>query len=358
MHCYINLSAGDLAAKERELSTKELKHILEEAASLGCMGVRFSGGEPLLREDFQELYTFTRKLGLLVSLFTNATLITPTLAELFNRIPPLQKIEVTVYGMRKNSYEATTRIPGSYDAAWRGIRLLLKYKIPFVIKGAIFPHNKDEIDEFENWAATTPWADKPPSYSMFFGLRCRRDNVKKNELIKRLRISPEDGIKILTRRQKEYFKGMQEFCPKFATPSGDRLFACGAGVGNGCVDAYGYFQPCMLLKHPDCSYDLKKGTLKDALTNFFPKLRKMKATNPEYLSRCGRCFLKGLCEQCPAKSWAEYGTLDTPVDYLCEVAHAQARYLGLIKEDENAWEAENWREKIENFSEKKPMGVM
>ena len=55
MHCYINLSADDLAAKERELSTKEIKHILEEAASLDCLAVRFCGGEPLLREDFQEL---------------------------------------------------------------------------------------------------------------------------------------------------------------------------------------------------------------------------------------------------------------------------------------------------------------
>ena len=177
-------------------------------------------------------------------------------------------------------------------------------------------------------------------------------------MIKRLRISPEDGLKILTRRQKEYIVGMQEFCLKFATPSGDRLFACGAGTKSGCVDAYGYFQPCMLLKHPDCSYDLKKGTLKDALTNFFPKLRKMKTTNPEYLSRCGRCFLKGLCEQCPAKSWTEHGTLDTPVGYLCEIAHIQARYLGLLKEDERAWEVENWREKIENFSEKEPVGVI
>ena len=33
----------------------------------------------------------------------------------------------------------------------------------------------------------------------------------------------------------------------------------------------------------------------------------------------------GLCEQCPAKSWSEHGTLDTPVEYHCEMAHAQAR---------------------------------
>ena len=67
--------------------------------------------------------------------------------------------------------------------------------------------------------------------------------------------------------------------------------------------------------------------------------------NPEYLARCARCFLMGLCEQCPGKSWAEHGTLDTPVEYLCRVAHAQARYLGLLAEGERAWEVENGAER-------------
>jgi sulfatase maturation enzyme AslB (radical SAM superfamily) len=67
--------------------------------------------------------------------------------------------------------------------------------------------------------------------------------------------------------------------------------------------------------------------------------------NPEYLARCARCFLKDFCNQCPGKSWAEHGTLDTPVEYLCRVAHAQARYLGLLAEGELAWEVENGAER-------------
>ena len=81
-------------------------------------------------------------------------------------------------------------------------------------------------------------------------------------------------------------------------------------------------------------------------------MREMRAENPDYLARCARCFLKGLCEQCPAKSWTEHGTLDTPVEYLCEVAHAQARYLGLLEEGEIAWEVDGWRERLRSFSGK------
>ena len=47
----------------------------------------------------------------------------------------------------------------------------------------------------------------------------------------------------------------------------------------------------------------------------------------------------------------EYGALDTPVEYLCDVAHAQARYLGLIGEQEKAWEVTDGRERVERFSD-------
>jgi hypothetical protein len=60
--------------------------------------------------------------------------------------------------------------------------------------------------------------------------------------------------------------------------------------------------------------------------------------------------LHGLCEQCPAKSWGEHGTLDTPVDYFCQMVHAQARRLGLLKEGENAWEVSDWQERLTRFT--------
>jgi radical SAM protein with 4Fe4S-binding SPASM domain len=184
---------------------------------------------------------------------------------------------------------------------------------------------------------------------MFFDLRGRRDSEVKNRQIAGLRPAPEEGVAVLGRRREEYFKEMRQFCSKFMGPAGDKLFACGAGHGT-CIDAYGRAQACLLLRHPDTVYDSKAGSFRDVLTSFFPRLREMRATNPDYLARCARCFLKGLCEQCPAKSWAEHGTLDTPVDYLCRVAHAQARCLGLVTDEENAWEVVDWRERVGRFA--------
>jgi len=143
-------------------------------------------------------------------------------------------------------------------------------------------------------------------------------------------------------------------------PPGDRLFRCGVGRQI-CVDAYGAAQPCMLVRDPHLVYNLFRWhpsatasdepgpSLRDALENFFPRLRDMRAVNSTYLAHCARCFLHGLCEQCPAKSWMEHGTLDTPVEYECEIAHAQARELGLLGQGERAWETGDWRERIERL---------
>lgn len=345
IHCCINLPAGDAATRAREMPTEQVKAILRQAADLGCLQVRFTGGEPLLRADFEELYLFARRLGLKVLIFTNARHVTPHLADLFARIPPLVTMEVTVYGMHAESYEAVTRAPGSFAQFRRGVDLLLERRIPFVVKSAFLPQNRAELDAFEAWAATIPWMTKAPGYSMFFDLRNRPDDPEKNRLIASLRLSPEDGVAVLTRDADRYRKGMVEFGSKFMRPPGDLLFGCGAGCSLS-VDAYGRAQPCMGVRAPELTVDLAEKTLAQALDHF-STLREMRAANPEYLRRCARCFLKGLCEQCPAKSWAEHGTYDTPVEYLCDVAHAQARWLGWLTEGEKGWEVAGWRQRVE-----------
>lgn len=349
IHCYINLPTDDSEAKRKELAADDIKAILEEAVSLGCLTVRFTGGEPLLREDFEDIYVFSRRLGLKVLLLTNAALITPNLAELFSRLPPLKKIEVSLYGMRKESYEAVTRTAGSFEAAVKGINLLLEKKIPFIVKGAVLPPNRAEVKELDRWASALPWMDMPPSYSIFFDLRGRRDSDERNRIIKKMRLSWSESCSILSRDREGYFKEMKEFCSRSIGPPGDKIFSCEAGIGGGCVDAYGNLQLCMTLRHPETVYNLKTGSLKDALMRFFPELRGLKARNPDYLSRCARCFLNGLCEQCPAKSWMEHGTLDRPVEYFCGIAHAQANELGLLKEGEKAWDVKDWIERRESF---------
>ncbi len=349
VHCCINLPAHDPRAAKKELDTGEWKGILGQAAALGALSVRFTGGEPLLREDFAELYLHARRLGMKVVIFTNARRITPELAGLLARVPPLERVEVSAYGMSRKAYEAVSRTPGSFAQFRRGLDRLLRHGVPFIVKGVLLPANREEADEFESWAMSLPWVDRPPAVALLLELRGRRDSARRNRLIERLRLPPEEVVRFLNRRRREYRREMKAFCRRFIAPPGRRLFACGAGQG-GCVDAYGRLQPCLSLRAPGLSNDLRRVSLKRALASGSSMCRSIVARDPAYIERCARCFLKGLCEQCPARSWSESGTLDAPVAYLCRVAHAQARDLGLLAAGETGWEVRDWRGRIAAMS--------
>jgi radical SAM protein with 4Fe4S-binding SPASM domain len=336
VHCSVNRPAGDREAREREWGAESWKKLLDEAAALGCLVVRLTGGEPLLRDDFEEIYIHARRLGLRVMIFTNATLVTPGLARLLEDMPPLEAVEVSVYGMKKETYEAVTRAPGSFDAFRRGLGLLRENGVPFIVKGAVLPATRGEMDEFEAWAAGLPGAAGLPSHALLFDLRSRREGLK-NALISGLRTDADEFVRFSRRHGEEAVGEWRDLCARSGGGRGGRLFSCLPSGGSAAVDPYGQLQYCLGLRHPATVYDLAAGSLREAVTEFLPAVRDMRSAGRAYLEHCGRCFLKGLCEQCPAKSWAEHGTLDTPVEYFCGIAHAQAVAAGLLEPGENAW---------------------
>ena len=145
-HCYINLPAGDREARATELSLEEITRIAGEAVSLGAVWCLLTGGEPLLRDDFSEIYLALKRLGLLVSVFTNACLVTPEHVELFKQYPP-RDLEVSVYGVTPATYEAVTRRPGSFAAFRRGLDLLLAAGVKVRLKAMALRANVHELPE-------------------------------------------------------------------------------------------------------------------------------------------------------------------------------------------------------------------
>src|ERR1044072_6469985 len=87
-HCYNNLPINDGQARSKELSYEEHRRILDEIADAGCLWLLYSGGEIFARQDFLRIYTYAKKKGLLVTLFTNGTMITQKIADYLVRWPP------------------------------------------------------------------------------------------------------------------------------------------------------------------------------------------------------------------------------------------------------------------------------
>ncbi|MBN1893031.1 radical SAM protein [bacterium] len=351
IHCCINLPA-DHPSASREMDADKIAGLLDQAAQLGCRSLRMTGGEPLLRPDFEPLYLRAKKLGMNISLFTNATLISPGLADLFARVPPGKPIEVSLYGMSRAAYERVSRSAGSFTRAWQGLRLLLERDVAVGIKTARFRFNHQDLEEMDQWTRRNiPSQKRPPVDTAMFYLRNRHDSPSRDDEIRRLRPTPEEFGRLLGLRGSADRVCLSDFCRQNLAIQGDDLFTCSAGLSQVAIDAYGFFQPCQVLRHPLAVVHSDSISLKDYLTICTVKIRKMKAAHSHYLNQCANCFLKALCSQCPAMSWMEHGDLDTPVKFLCDLAHVRAVQLGLLRKGERAWQVRDWRERIERQSE-------
>jgi MoaA/NifB/PqqE/SkfB family radical SAM enzyme len=151
VHCYNNLPIGDQEARLNELTYQEHCRILDEITEAGCLWLLYTGGEIFARKDFLDIYTYAKKKGLLITLFTNGTLITPEIADYLAEWRPFS-IEITLYGRSKETYERITGIPGSFERCMQGIRLLIDRGLPLKLKTMALTVNKDEVWEIKRFA--------------------------------------------------------------------------------------------------------------------------------------------------------------------------------------------------------------
>ncbi len=326
-HCYINLPAGDQEARARELTLPEINAIADQAVALGAMWVLISGGEPLLREDFPEIYLALKRKGLLVSVFTNATLLRDKHIELFKKYPP-RDIEITVYGASQETYERVTRRPGSFAAFTDGLNRLLENGVKVRLKAMAIRSNFHELTAIAAFcrAHTKDYFRFDPQLH----LRFDRDEGRNDE-IRAERLTPEE-IVVSEQADEARFSALRKDCNKlineeFTHIGCDHLFHCGAGNGSFNISYDGKFRLCSSLWHPDCIYDLKKGNLTDAWQNFVPRIRDKRSNREEFLKKCRVCSIINLCMWCPAHAHLETGEMDLPVDFFCEVAQARAEAL-------------------------------
>jgi MoaA/NifB/PqqE/SkfB family radical SAM enzyme len=64
-----------------------------------------TGGEPVLRPDFSEIYDAMSQMGPSISINTNGTMLSKQARELLERRPPSQ-LNVTLYGPNEATYDA------------------------------------------------------------------------------------------------------------------------------------------------------------------------------------------------------------------------------------------------------------
>jgi radical SAM protein with 4Fe4S-binding SPASM domain len=310
-HCYLDSVHGGLPG-QKELSTAEVKRILDEVVDAGCLWFLLTGGEPLLRRDFAELYLYAKRKGLLLTVFTNGTLITPHVADLLAEWRPFD-LEITLYGYTQQTYERVTGIAGSHARCMRGIELLLERKVPLKLKTMLMTLNQHELQAMRDFADSLGLGFR---YDPMLNSGLHGDHEPVN-----LRITPQQVVQFDLADMKR-MEEWQQFSALFSGRAADEryLYQCGAGINTFHIDPYGQLCLCMIARTQ--SYDLRQGTFREGWGNHLAQLR-FKAPEGEYA--CGGCELLALCGQCPGWSELEQGDSQIKTDYLCQVAHLRAR---------------------------------
>ena len=320
LHCYNNLPMGDVDARRAELTFEEHCRLLDELRDAGCLWILYTGGEIFARKDFPDIYKEAKKRGFLITLFTNGTMITPAVADMLAEWRPFA-IEITLYGATRETYEALTQIPGSYDRCLRGIRLLLERKLPLKLKTVPTTVNRHEVYEMKRMAEEEWGAE-----FKFDPLVNPRIDCSASPLA--VRLSPEEVVALDfhdPRRRVEYQR-LAEHDLRAGGPQRDpdHVYTCGGGISGCAVDPSGKISICVI-SHQQ-SYDWRNGSFREGWEGFLWQARTKKRTRA---SRCDQCRIQSLCSMCPANGELENRDPESPVDFLCQVAHLRAYALGL-----------------------------
>jgi radical SAM protein with 4Fe4S-binding SPASM domain len=319
-HCYVNLPVKDQKARSQELTYDEYCHILDEIAAAGCLWVCFTGGEIFLRKDFLDIYTHAKKKGLLPTLFTNGTLITPEVADYLVNWRPFN-IEITLYGHTQKTYEKISGIPGSYNRCMEGIHLLMARGLPLRLKTMAVTLNRHEIWDMKRFVEDDLGMEF--KFDAMINPRC---DCSRSPL--EVRLSPAEAVELDLQdpeRVEEWQKVTEEFGGNYhSLKSRDRVWQCGGGLNSFAIDAYGKLQACVISKND--IYDLRNGSFQEGWQQFLFNLRQQKITKQ---TKCVACGIKALCSMCPANAQLECMDAELPVDYLCQVAHLRAYCFGI-----------------------------
>ncbi len=304
-HCYTDCYNKRVYIK-KELKTGQIKLILDKIHKAGVIWLCFTGGDPLTRSDFPDIYSYAKDKGFIITVFTNGYSMTDKVIKHFEEKPPFV-IEITLNAVTEDLYERISRVEGSFVRVMKAINLILEKNLPLKIKTQITKDNFEELPKIENFTRTLGLQFTP---SHILDPRLDGDLIPCN-----LRVSPYEVLSLNKGKRLQD----KECDLRLNKNTRSYLFHCAIGGGDSFfIGPYGDIFLCNLIRAPKSS--LLEKDVEDALNRLLPRVREKKFRTA---SKCKDCSLRKICYWCPGRAYLEHGDMEKPIKYYCTLAELQ-----------------------------------
>jgi len=129
----------------QELGTEEWKQVLRQGRELGALQLGFTGGEPMLRDDLEELVGEASRLGYYTNLITSGVgLSEPRLAAL--KQAGLNQIQLSIQSSDRDLTDALVGAK-AFDLKLKVAKMIKAYRFPMVLNVPVFRQNADQAVE-------------------------------------------------------------------------------------------------------------------------------------------------------------------------------------------------------------------
>ena len=300
VHCYV------VREDRPELSTSEIKNILDQLAKAGTLYLTFSGGEIFLREDFFEIAEYARRSHFALRLLTNGTLIHERVADQIAGLYP-DRVSVSIYSTTPEIHDGITLVPGSLARTIRAVKMLRDRKVKLEIGSVLMSQNINDYSKvyelaqsmgasFRGDPRVTPRNDGDP-----FPMRFQ---INEDDLF---RVWKDPIFSSPPTNEPEEFHSSKD--------RGDIL--CGGAHTSFYVSPYGDIYPCV--QFPTLCGNLRSEVFEE-IWYHSPQMLEVRSTLPSQLPICSKCNLVEHCRTCPGLAYIEEGDFRAPSKTVCQEA--------------------------------------
>jgi radical SAM protein with 4Fe4S-binding SPASM domain len=313
VHCYMRPYRA-----EPELTTADIRRILDELAGAGCLRLLITGGEPLVRDDFAEIWRYAKSKGFLLTLFTNATLVDDEIAALLHDLPPTL-CEITLYGASPETYRRACGNGDAFRAALDGMDRLQSAGLRLNIKSMAFRENADDMDALEALCA-----DRGLDFSFDTDIFPTLDSDPEPF---RHAFPPEEGVRRVlssTLHQKVWREQADQWRSTETSPlsRAGKVVVCRAGGWSFHIGPFGDLCLCMLLREP--SFSLREGRFMEGWNTVIRDLVELERSTPLH---CLECPDLRYCVPCAGRNLLETGSVESPAPAQCRRSRAVAKHM-------------------------------